>query len=345
MGFEQLLQDVAFACARFLAFSAHAFLFGAPVVILVVLRPVFARLDQDAWAAGRDRLAARLDGVVQAAFVASAIATAVTIALQAVLHAQLQEGDISRPTFLSVFSTTFGQWHLFRFPLLAGLLVLLSGKVRQWALKPRGGAAPAWWVGWLGLALALLATHSFTGHAAVSSPRALGLLNDIVHLSFASIWFAGIVTLAILLPDAWAGRTDRDRLSLLGPVVSRFSKVALVSIAIVAITGTINSLLNVATLGDMLSSTYGATLSVKIAFFLGIIALGGVNHFILRDRIQKGTDDPRAGAAQRTFRTTIAIELVIALTIMGVTGWLTGQARTRQHQLPPAAPVSSGSTP
>ena len=345
MGFEEILRDIAFTCARFLAFSAHAFLFGVPIVILIVLRPAFAGLDTDAWATGRARLAARLDGVVQAAFVASAVATAVAIALQAVLVAQLNEGDITKPSFLSVFSTTFGQWHLFRFPLLAGLFVLLAGKVRQWALKPTGGAAPAWWIGWSALALALLATHSFTGHAAVASPRALGLVNDIVHLLFGSIWFAGIVTLAILLPDAWVGRGDADRLRLLGPVVVRFSKVALVSITIVAITGTINSLLNVASVSHMWSSAYGVSLSVKILFFFGVLALGGINHFFLRDRIQKGTDDPRAGAAQRMFRTTIAIELILALTIMGMTGWLSGQAKTRQEPAAPTAPISSGWTP
>ena len=345
MGFEQTLRDVAFTCARFMAFSAHAFLFGVPIVILLVLRPAFAGLDADAWAKGRARLAARLDGVVQSAFVASAVATGVAIALQATLHAQLDEGDITRPSFLSVFSTTFGQWHLFRFPLLAGLFVLLAGKVKQWALRPRGGAAPAWWLGWCGLALGLLATHSFTGHAAVASPRAVGLVNDLVHLTFGSIWFAGIVTLAILLPDAWVGRGDSDRLSLLGPVVVRFSKVAMVSISIVAITGTVNSLLNVASINHMWSSAYGVSLSVKILFFLGVLALGGINHFFLRDRIRKGTDDPRAGAAQRMFRTTIAIELVLALTIMGMTGWLSGQAKTRQEPTAPSAPISSGSTP
>jgi len=345
MGFEQILRDIAFTGARFFAFSAHAFLFGAPVIILIVLRPVFAKLDEEAWAEGRTALAARLEGVVQSAFVASAVATVVAIALQATIVAGLDEGDVTGPSFLSVFSATFGQWHLFRFPLLAGLIVLLSGNVRRWTLRPGGGGANAWWIGWMALALTLLATSSFTGHAAVASPRALGLLNDIVHLASASIWFSGIVILAVLLPDAWAGRGDLERLSLLGPVVFRFSKVALVSIAIVAVTGTINSLLNVKTLGDMVSSAYGASLSVKIFFFLGILALGAVNHFVLRDRIQKGTDDPRAGAAQRTFRMTIAIELTIALTIMGVTGWLTGQAKTRQSTVAPSDPVSSGSTP
>lgn len=345
MAFEEILRNVAFTCVRFLAFSAHAFLFGAPVVILLVLRPVFAGLDEQRWREGRARLAARLEGVVQSAFVASAISTAVAIALQATLVAELNEGDLSSPSFLSVFSTSFGQWHLFRYPLLAGLLVLLSGKVREWSLRSSGGAARSWWAGWLLLAVGLLATHSFTGHAAVAVPRGWGLLNDIVHLAFASTWFAGIVILAVFIPDAWRGKDDPELLALLGPVVHRFSKVALVSITVVAITGTLNSLMDVARLRDMIESPYGLSLSLKILLFLGILALGGVNHFFLTKRLQKGADDHRAGAAQRLFRATIALELALAISIMGVTGWLVGQAKTRQELQPSGAPVSSGSTP
>lgn len=343
MGFEETFRNVAFTCVRFLAFSAHAFLLGLPAILLLVLRPVFRGLDEDAWAAGRVRLAERLEGVVQAAFIASAVATAVAIALQATLVAELNEGDLSKPSFLSVFSTTFGQWHLFRYPLLAGLVVLLTKKVLQWSLE-REGAARSWWIGWFLLGVGLLATHSFTGHAAVASPRGLGLLNDIVHLVFASIWFAGIVILAVLLPDAWRSKNDSERLSLLGPVVFRFSKVALVSIAIVAITGTLNSLMNVAYLNDMVDSPYGISLTVKIVFFLGILALGGINHFFLTKRLQQGQADGRAGAAQRFFRITIAIELAIAITIMGITGWLTGQAKTKQETVPQGAPIGSGPT-
>jgi putative copper export protein len=341
MGFEETFRNVAFTCVKFLAFSAHAFLFGAPVVILLVLRPAFARLDADGWREGRERLGARLEGIVQSAFIGSAVATAVAIALQATLVAELNEGDLTSPSFMSVFSTTFGQWHLFRYPLLAGLVVLLSGKVRQWSLQAEGGAAKSWWAGWLLLTLGLLSTHSFTGHAAVAVPRGWGVLNDVVHLAFASTWFAGIVILAVLLPDAWRQKGDLERLELLGPVVSRFSKVALVSITIVAITGTLNSLMDVEKLKDMIDSPYGLTLSVKILFFLGILALGGINHFFLSKRLQRGTDDARAGAAQRFFRMTIALELAIAVTIMGVTGWLTGQAKTRQESIPDEAPASS----
>lgn len=342
MGFEEILRNVAYTITRFMAFSGHAFLFGAPAVLLLVLRPSFRDAGNDRWSDGRRRVAERLEGLIGSALIASAVATAVAIALQATLVAEIEEGDLTTPSFLSVFSTTFGQWHLFRYPVLAGLLVLLSGKVVQWSLRPSGGASRVWWIGWLGLSLALLATSSFTGHAAVASPRALGLLNDIVHLGAASVWFSGIVIFAVLLPDAWRGRDDLTSLELLAPAVIRFSKVALIAITIVAVTGTINSLLNVAELSDMWRSPYGLSLSTKIALFVGILGLGGVNHLVLRERMRRGTDSARARSAQRTFRITIATELVIAVLIMGTTGWLVGQSKTRQTPLPPTNPVSTG---
>ena len=343
MEFEEVFRNVAFTCTRFMAFCAHAFLFGGPAVVLMVLRPSFRPLDRDEWSVGRKRLASRLDGIVQAALIASAVATTISIALQATLVAGLSEGELTRPSFLSVFSTTFGQWHLFRYPLLAGLVVLLLGKVRQWALELEKGAARSWWIGWLAISFGLFATSSFTGHAAVSHPRVLGLLNDMVHMAAGAIWFAGIVILAVLLPDAWRSKDDDERLDLLGPVVVRFSKVAIVAIGIVAVTGTLNSFLNVAQPSDLVETTYGKSLVFKVLFFLAILALGGINHFFLRERLKRSAG--KASSAQRLFRKTIAAELVVAIVIMGSTGWLVGQAKTRQQTLPEGGPVSSGSTP
>ena len=343
MEFEEILRNVAFTCARFMAFCAHGFLFGGPAVLLLVLRPGFRPLDRDQWATGRNRLASRFDGVVQSALIASAVATTVAIALQATLVAALNEGELTKPSFLSVFSTTFGQWHLFRYPLLAGLVVLLLGKVRLWALELDKGAARSWWIGWLAISFGLIATSSFTGHAAVAQPRMLGLLNDMVHMAAGAVWFAGIVILAVLLPDAWRGKGDDERLDLLGPVVVRFSKVAMVAIGVVAVTGMVNSFLNVAHPSDLVSTTYGRSLALKVLFFLAILALGGVNHFFLRRRLQRSAGS--ATGAQRLFRKTIAAELIVAIVIMGSTGWLVGQAKTRQDNLPEGGPVSSGSTP
>lgn len=343
VNFEDALRNVAFVIERTMAFVSHAVLFGLPVILLLVIRPAFAPLAET-WTAGRQRLAARLEGLVRAAMMASAVATVVALLLQAVLIASLLETPLGGSSFESVFSTSFGQWHLFRLPLLAGLYVLLMGQVSRWALEP-GALRAAWWSGWLLLAGLLMVTSSFTGHAAVSEPRALGLGADMLHLAAGSVWFTGIVMLAVFLPDAWREQDETARLALLAPTVVRFSLVALIAIALVAITGSISSFLNIAAWDDLIDSGYGVSLVVKLFFFIGVLAMGGVNHFFLRDRMHEPSSRAEAIGAERLFRKTVAIELVIGLSIMAATGILTGGSKTRQATQPPPGLVSSGSTP
>jgi copper transport protein len=348
------LRSVAYALARFTGFSANAFLFGVVPVTLLVLRPAFSGLPADEWAKGRRRIGRRLEGLVQASLIASATATAIALLLQAVLVAQLNRKPLDMDSFTSSLNTTFGQWYLLRFPLLVGLAVLVVGKVGRSVLAGAGDSsrAPgtAWWAAWAAFGLALLATNSFSGHAAVAEPRALAILNDVVHLASGAIWFAGIIVLAIVLPDGWAGQKGAGRARLLAPAVTRFSKVAIVSIGVVAVTGTLNSFLDVNALNDLVDTGYGRTLALKIGLFLAILALGGVNHFFLRKRLERAErgEDAKAGAgAQRVFRRTIAAELAVAIGLMGLTGVLVGQARTKQNIVvrPPGADLSSRRTP
>jgi putative copper export protein len=189
--------------------------------------------------------------------------------------------------------------------------------------------SPFWWGGWAVLSLALLASTSFAGHASVAQPRPLALLTDVVHLAAGATWFTGIVFLAIVLPDAWISKDPVARLSVLAPAVLRFSQVALVSIAVVAVTGTLNSFFHVGRLADMTTTTYGQTLTIKIVLFLVILALGGLNHFVLRKRFERALETKEPTTAHRTFRKTIAIELAVAVGLMAVTGALVGFARTK----------------
>lgn len=343
MGFEDTLREVAFTIVRFFTFSAHAVLFGLPVVLLIVLRPAFASLGPE-WDTGRRHLATRLEGAARAAMLTSAVGTVVGLLLQAIIVSSLRETDLTGSAFEAVFGTTFGQWYLLRGPLLAGLYVLLIGQVARWALDNtrRNGV---WWSAWIGLSLALLATSSFTGHAAVASPRSVGIANDILHLMAGSVWFAGIVLLAVFLPDGWRGIDEGGRLRLLAPTVVRFSIVALSTITIVAATGTLNSFLNVAALDDLVDSNYGRSLSLKLVLFGGILAMGAVNHLVLRQRLESARDAGTRTSAHATFRKTIAIELVIGLGIMATTGILTGQAKTKNAGIEAREGVSSGPTP
>jgi copper transport protein len=346
MEIEQDLLRVSFTLVRFAAFAANALIFGTIPLLLLVLRPSFKSLEAESWREGRMNLAARLEGLIRASLVASAVATVLALLLQTALVSLLGEGDVGLDALEAVLETSFGIWNLIRLPVLGALSVLLFNRVQEVALSGMAAAekkpGTAWWCLWTLLALTLLATWSFSGHAAVSSPAWAALVNDVVHLAAGSTWFAGIVILAVSLPDVWQNKVRPDRLRILSEVVSRFSRVALISIAIAAITGTINSFFNLESPTDLVDSAYGITLTIKIALFLGIIALGAINHFYVRRAFRDAIKDGSSSDPYTLFRKTIATELVVGLLLLGSTGLLVGQARTRETTQTAPVPLSSG---
>ena len=338
MPVQDAFQSIAFSAMRFAGFTANAVIFGLVPICVLVLRPAFASVPVDDWTEGRARLARRLEDLVQAALVASATATVIGLVLQATVLAG-GRGDLTAELFSSIASTPFGRAYLIRLPLLAGLSVLLVHRVRQSSLSLHDERSPGtgWWAGWVAFGAILLATSSFSGHASVGKPRVLSIGNDVVHLLAASTWLAGIVVLAALVPQAWRKKDNEERLALMTPIVVRFSKVALVSITIVAVTGVVNSLFDVARLRDLVEESYGQALALKILLFFGVLALGAVNHFFVRRRLERREGvKPAVGILRRA----LAIELALGLLIMGVTGVLTGLQKTRES----AAPSVSGST-
>lgn len=334
MGFEETFRSVGLTVGRSLSFISHAFLFGLLPVVLLVLRPAFAGVGAEGWGPARARIAARLDGMVQSAITAAFLATVIGLVLQFAVVSEVQGGDITSEPVRAVLETSFGQLYLLRFPLLAGLAILLTGAVRRWSLSGAGDEqiAPgrAWWIGWGVLGLALLLTNSLSGHAAVATPVPLAITNDLLHLACGGIWFTGIIVLALVVPDGWRGRSREERVRLLAPVVVRFSTVALVTITILGLTGVLNSYLNLQELDDLLDTPYGRAITAKLFVYVGILAMGGVNHFFVRARLEKALEEGRHDRSQSLFRKTIAIELLMALAVMGITGFLTGESRTKE---------------
>jgi copper transport protein len=345
MGIEQDLLRVSFTLVRFAAFAANALIFGAVPLLMLILRPALQSLDARSWRPGRMQLAVRLEGLLRASLVASAVATVLALLLQTALVSLLDEGDLGLDALETVLSTSFGIWNLIRLPVLGALSVLLYQRVQDLALS---GMAPgekdpgrAWWSLWGLLALVLLATWSFAGHAAASNPAWAALTNDVVHLAAGATWFAGIVILAVSLPDVWQNKERLDRLRVLSAVVSRFSRLAPIAIAVVAATGTINSIFNLESPGDLVDSGYGITLTIKIVLFLGIVVLGAVNHFVVRRRLRTAAEDANSSDPYALFRKTIAAELVVGLLIIGTTGLLVGLNRTRETGTQSAPALSS----
>jgi copper transport protein len=332
--FEDSLRNVAFTIVRFSQFVSGAMLFGLVAVALLVLRPSFAGLAGRRFEPARLVLAYRIGSLVKVSLAVSATAAVLGLLLQALLVADLGGGRLDSSDFSSVLDSSFGLWYAMRLPFLLALGVLLGGSIRDRVLSGAGDdkASPptVWWIAWAGFALGVLLTNSMAGHAAVSSPAALAVANDLVHLAAGGIWFTGIVVLAVVLPEVLRRVDAGDRLAVIAPNVVNFSRLALISIAVIGLTGTINSFFNVESPSDLFDSGYGRALSVKLALFAGILLMGSINHLYVRNRLAAALERQDRSGARGVFRKTIVVELALGVVLLVITGVLVGSARTRQ---------------
>ena len=163
-------------------------------------------------------------------------------------------------------------------------------------------------------ALALL-VRAIGGHASGQGLAWWNVGVQWVHVLGVGVWIGGLPWLLLVV------RADdaRER----GAQVRRFSLIAGIGLAAVAATGVLRAVDELGGWGkvlDILGSSYGTALAIKIGVALVLIALGTVNHFV---------NVPKYAAAGRAaLRRTVGGELVLVAGIFALTGVLTG--------LPPA---------
>ena len=339
-------REIAFPFVRFGSFTATAILFGLVPILLLVLRPGFKGAGGAEWSSSRGKVADRIEGLIEGSLIVAMTATALFIVLQAMQIAEVRGSAVDGNAISSVFDSSYGRWVGVRIPLLLALGVMLFGKARVSVLAGTAEGetkpAPIFWGIWAGLSGILLATATFSGHSAVASPKVLAEVNDVLHLAAGATWFTGIVVLAGIVPVAT--RDAVRPLDLLRPVVTRFSQLAVVMIAVVVVTGTLNSFLHIEYLADLVNTGYGRAIAVKIVLVLGIIGIGGFNHFVIRRRLEATPSDADSADVRRLFKKLVVVELFVGLAIFGATGVLTDQARTKKVVVGGASAAHLGPT-
>ena len=179
---------------------------------------------------------------------------------------------------------------------------------------------PARWLA-LGSAVCLIAAIAWTGHAA-STPYALGYLHlaaDALHLLGAAAWIGGLMSLALLL-HVLSGYRASAKPTLQLDVVSRFSRLGIVSVATLVVSGIINAWILVGSLRALVATDYGRILMLKIAAFMLMLTLAGANRFWLTPRLA-APDDKSLHALTRNTVAEIVLGLIIFV-IVGLLGTL-----------------------
>jgi putative copper resistance protein D len=178
---------------------------------------------------------------------------------------------------------------------------------------------------WLGLAagLALAGTIAWTGHAGATL-GALGNLHlaaDGLHLLAAAAWVGGLVGLAILFT---VGR--RRPAYEWGPLeydaIGRFSILGMVCVAVLIVSGAVNTWILVSSVHALLVTDYGWLLLLKIAAFVVMVGFAAVNRFSLTPRLAAGSKSGAEPGALSALNRNTLIEIALGIAIFAIVGVL-----------------------
>lgn len=301
-----------YGAVRFAWYSALVAVVGLVVVWRFVWTPaVHAAGLAGSGAAARFRR--RFDRLLPWAWGVLLVAWVLRLVFQTASISGLGLAGSARPVVLAdMLGTGFGRsW-------MAGLAFTLLAALPVFGLTRRGGlfgALPQTWLSILAacaVGLALAAAN--TGHARTEANPALGVPSAAVHLLAVSTWVGGLAAVVVLGASAWSAVPAEDRKRLVGQVVTRFSRLALVAVAVLVATGTLNSFLDLAAVSDLWDTTYGRVLSAKILLLVVALAIGAWHLWILPRRL--GAPNGAGARASRSFRRSSTLELVVLATVV-----------------------------
>ncbi|MBV1853963.1 copper resistance CopC/CopD family protein [Catellatospora tritici] len=150
-------------------------------------------------------------------------------------------------------------------------------------------------------------TWPLAGHPAASPVPPVSVAVDALHLAGAAVWLGGLLMLvAYLLRQA-----DARELGAILPIWSRWAALA---VSTLLLAGVVSGLIQVGTPLALVQTTYGRVLLVKV----GLVVIALVGAWLARRHVANGAAD-----GPKPLRKVVAVELSIAVVVLGLTGALT----------------------
>jgi copper transport protein len=244
-------------------------------------------------------------------------------------------GQINLPALqLVLLETRLGQALLARALLGCALLA---------AALRAAGATPSWPSA--ALSVATLITFAISGHAAAEAAPALPVVVDLLHLLASAAWVGGLIMLLLALRSAVTVLEPSQRPTALASLVTRFSTMALASVALVTLTGGSATLMHIDRIDALWTTSYGQALAVKLALFGGMLLLGAYHLLLVRPRFSawamQAAEQALSSRWQRRFSQSMGTEVGLAVLVLGCVGVLTSVAPPERADTPltAAAPI------
>ncbi|MGH2995345.1 MAG: copper resistance CopC/CopD family protein, partial [Gaiellaceae bacterium] len=290
------LVSVFYTGGRFFDFALLLLCIGGVAALAVTLR------------SGEPALRRRLFGVIAVLAGFLAVVALLGIVFQGAAAGGFGLSEAFRwDVVTSVAETRYGKASLIR----AGLAVAIA--LAALALRHAHGAEQTRLTALAAaLAVGLAVTPSASGHASVSG--ALGFTADVLHVLTAAIWTGGLAFVICGLALAGNGRWP-----LATRCVPAFSTMAVGSVALLLLAGTVNGYLQVRTWRGLWETTYGLLLLGKIGLVLPLLALGAYNNRYAVPRLRAGI---ASALERRRFLRAAGAELAIMTAVVAVTAVL-----------------------
>ena len=183
------------------------------------------------------------------------------------------------------------------------------GQIELWRIGLALLALWAWWLARkprlaLAFAAAALAISGATGHSAAIQPF-ISVPAKSIHLLASGIWAGGLAWLIV--------RPTHDSTLLFARDANRVSTLALGAVVAVAVTGFLQTILFLPSIGDVFTSPYGWLALAKTAGFLVLAAFGAYHRQRVMPRISNSLSDADCSALRGSVRRELVVMAAVIL--------------------------------
>jgi copper transport protein len=178
---------------------------------------------------------------------------------------------------------------------------------------------------------AVIASFLVTGHAATASPVLLMATAVGVHLLATAFWMGAFYPLYL--------STSLSSAQESGAMMNQFSRLAVLAVSAVVVSGAVISWTQLAGLQHIFGSDYGTALLGKLALFFIVLAIAAYNKIVLTPALERSET-----TAVTRIRRTIRIEYAVYVLILGAAMTMTLTPPPRAMAAQAAGRVNAAAT-
>jgi copper transport protein len=209
------------------------------------------------------------------------------------------------PASLDTHSRKFDTVYAVRAYLVVALVVVLAFALRRDGARTVRPSRAI--IGAAGVStIALVATWPLVSHAAVDAVPVLATLANLLHSLAMSLWLGGLAVIVACL-------TADEHATVRAPALRAFSKVALVAVVTLVVTGVFMTWREVGSVSGLVSTEFGRVLLAKLSAVIVLLLLGNVSRrWVSRHAVSTTAPEPPAPPGRRS-RTVVTLEAVAAV--------------------------------